>query len=247
MVSHVVSTHLPYVGTVVEADEFDPARVNASHRPQRSILHAGRAIVAARLYDVAFEDPLLSHPDCHPGSGELPEVDPALLNGLVDGIRFFVRASDQCDALAFGRPTEVRLNHHILRLQKIADPMDVATGIQIRRHRACFINGRRLPQPERERGVVGVAESVHGGEFYDSSATSRHACHGTGVTDGHGLQVVPDHGDAGACLFRKMGERSRGVQVDHARFVDDDAIAGRKWMLQRTDEDAAARGVHLTD
>ena len=191
----------------------------------RTILDSRAPVVATGLDGVADEDALL--PDSpHSDAGvELALIDSPLLDGVVDRIRLSIRARYQRHPLAARVPLEVRVDHPLTCLVVMIDPVDLTAFDKLARNHQRSLAVTRIPEPQRERRVVGIAEPVHRIELDRSVRVPDRGIHRTRMSDWQRLVRVTHERQPDTLLDRELDEDARRLQVNHAGFVDDDAIA----------------------
>ena len=88
-------------------------------------------------------------------------IDSPLLDGVVDRIGLSIRAGYQRHPLAARVPLEVRVDHPPTSRFVMIDPSDVTAFGKLARNHQRTLAITRIPQAQRERRVVGIAEPVH--------------------------------------------------------------------------------------
>jgi hypothetical protein len=84
-----------------------------------------------------------------------------MLDGVVDGIRLGVGAGNQRHPLAARVPFEVGVDHPLARHVVMVDPLHVPVRSELARNLQRTLAVSRIPQPQRQRRVVGIADPVH--------------------------------------------------------------------------------------
>lgn len=147
------------------------------------------------------------------------------------GSRLSVGTGNQRHALAACVPLEVRVDHPLARRVVMIHAIDVTVFGKLGRnhHRMLAITG--IPEPQRERRVVGIAEPVHRVELDRSVRVPDRRTHRARMSDRQRLTRVTHKRQPDTVLDRKLHEDVRCLQVDHAGFVDDDPIARTQHVL----------------
>jgi hypothetical protein len=211
----------------------------------RAILDSREPVVATGLDGVADEDALLPDSPCDGADVELALIDAPLLDGVVDRIRLSILARYQRHPLAARVPLEVRLDHPLTRRVVMIDSVDVTVFGKLGRNRQGTLAIARIPQPQRERCVAGIAEPVHRVELDRSIRVPDRRTHRTRMPDRQRLMRVTHEGQPDILLDRELDEDVRRLKVDHAGFVDDDPIARMKTVLGRRAVSGARAGTDL--
>jgi hypothetical protein len=134
---------------------------DAANDPLRAILDSREPIVATGLDGVADGDALLTDSPRDDANVELALIDSPLLDGVVDRIRLSVRAGYQRHPLAACVPMEVGVDHPLARRVVTFDSVDVTAFGKLASNRERTLGITRIPEPQCEGRVVGIAEPVH--------------------------------------------------------------------------------------
>jgi hypothetical protein len=214
--------------------------------PLRAILDSREPVVATSLDGVADEDALVTHPPCGNAGVQLALIDSPLLDRVVDCIRLSVGTGNQRHALAPRVPLEVRVDHPLARRVVMFDPVDVTAFGKLARNHQRPLAITRIPEPQRERRVAGIAEPVHRVELNRSVRVPDRRIHAPRMSDRQRLMRVTHEGQPDTLLDRELDEDVRRLQVNHPGLVDDDSVARTQHVLRRPAVHGARAGIDLS-
>jgi hypothetical protein len=113
-------------------------------------------------------------------------------------------------------PLEVRVDHAPTRRFVMIDPVDVTGFGQLARNNQRTLAIPRIPQPQRERRVPGVAEPVHRVELDCGVRLPDRRTHRARMPDRKCLMCVTHEGQRDTLLDRELDDDVRCLQVDQA-------------------------------
>ncbi len=126
------------------------------------------------------------------------------------------------------------------------DPVDVTMFGKLARNHQRTLAITRIPEPQRERRVVGIAEPVHRVELDRSVRVPDRRTHRARMSDRQRLMRVAHEGQPDALLDCELHEDIRRLQVDHAGFVNDDPITRTQYVLRGSAVHGARAGIDFS-
>lgn len=177
---------------------------DAAHDPLCAILDSREPVIATGLDGVADEDAPLRQSPRGDADLELAPIDSPLLNGVVDRTRHSIRAGHQRHPLAACVPVEVSVDHSLTRRFVMFDPVHVTMFGKLARNHHRTLSITRIPEPQCERRVVGVAEPVHRVELDSRVRVPDRRTHRSPVSDRQRLMRVTHGRQPDALLDREL-------------------------------------------
>lgn len=126
------------------------------------------------------------------------------------------------------------------------DPVDVTVFGELARNHQHALPATLIPEPLRERRVVGIAEPVHRVELDCRVRVPDRGTHRTRMSDRDRLMRVTHERQPDTVLDRELDKEVRRLQVDHARFVDDHPITRTHHVLSRSVVDGARAEIDVS-
>ncbi|ODT40046.1 MAG: hypothetical protein ABS62_11145 [Microbacterium sp. SCN 70-200] len=142
-------------------------------------------------------------------------------------------------------PIEVPVNHALPCCVVIADPLEMATLVELVSDLESMIAISWAPDLEGKGAVVRIPESVHDVEF-DRCVRVPDCCpHRPSVPNRHRLLGVADHCDSDAELNGQLRKDVRCLEVHHSGLVDHDLVAGAQHIVGCSPVDVLRRRINV--